>query len=138
MNLSQVGALLILSCSLLVAQVTPAKTEATKPGKVYHIGGNVKPPRAISSPQPAFDESQEKLREANAGKKVVNGGSVLLLIVVGGDGSVRSIKVLQSLNRDLDAKATDAVKSWKFEPGTKKGVPVAVEMGVQVDFHFYN
>ncbi|MGA9542583.1 MAG: energy transducer TonB [Candidatus Sulfotelmatobacter sp.] len=65
-------------------------------------------------------------------------GVSVLSIVIGEDGSVRSVKVLKSLDRDLDGKAIEAVKQWKFEPATKRGVPVAVEMAVQVNFHLCN
>lgn len=59
-----------------------------------------------------------------------------LLIVVGEDVSVRSIKVLNSLSPDLDAKAIDAVNS-KFQPATKKGTPVSVELPLTIDFHLH-
>jgi TonB family protein len=106
-----------------------------KPLKVYHVGGNVKAPRPISSPQPSLDEQQVK--DQSSGKKTVMAGSVIVKIVVGDDGTVISANVVQSLNRDLDARALNAVKQWKFEPAQKKGVPVAVELAVQVDFHLY-
>jgi protein TonB len=131
------GALVVLGCSLLTAQTKPDGPSAAKTGKVYQVGGDVKPPRAITSPQPVLDENREKINKENAGKKLAFSGSTTLLIVVGEDGSVRSVSVDRSLNRDLDAKAVDAVKQWKFEPATKKGVPVSVELGVQVDFHLY-
>jgi TonB family protein len=113
----------------------PASSSDRKGQKVYHVGGNVKPPRVISSFQPSLTEEQAK--QLNAGNKVVKTGSTIVGIVVGEDGTVQSAKVLQSLSRDLDAKAIDAVKQWKFEPATKKGVPVAVELAVEVDFHLY-
>ena len=108
-------------------------TSQQKPQKVYHIGGDVKAPRVITSFQPTLDEQHSK--QLNPDKKSGKTGSTMLRIVVGEDGTVRSAKVLESFNRDLDAKAIDAVKRWKFEPATKKGVPVAVELGVEVDFH---
>ena len=115
-------------------QITPS-TPNRKPQKVYHIGGDVKAPRVISSFQPSLDE--EQIRQLSAGKKVAKTGSTVVGIIVGEDGTVESAKVLESFNRDLDAKAIDAVKQWKFEPALKKGVPVAVELAVQVDFHLY-
>jgi TonB family protein len=129
--------LLILCCSFLVAQAAPESPKDAKPGKIYHVGRDVKAPRVILSPQPVLDNDEKKIAREDAGKKVVDAGSTFLLIVVGEDGSVRSVKVSRSLNRDLDAKAVEAVKTWRFEPGTKKSIPVAVELGVQVDFHSY-
>ncbi len=61
----------------------------------------------------------------------------MLKIVVGDDGTVGSAAVFESFDHDLDAKAIEAVKQWKFEPATRKGVPVAVELMVKVDFRLY-
>jgi protein TonB len=130
-------ALVILSCNLLVAQTAAEGPKPAKLGKIYRVGGDVKPPRAILSPQPVLNDDKEKIREGSAGKKVVEAGSTILSIVVGEDGSVRNVKVSQGLKRDLDEKAIDAVKQWKFEPATRNGAPVAVELAVKVDFHLY-
>jgi periplasmic protein TonB len=137
MKTAAFGALVILGCNLLAAQAAPESARPAKLGKIYHVGGDVKPPRAILSPQPVLDDNKERIREESAGKKVVEAGSTILSIVVGEDGSVRNVKVFQSLKRDLDEKAIDAVRQWKFEPATKNGVPVAVELAVKVDFHLY-
>ena len=108
-------------------------TKVEKPAKVYHVGGDVKAPRNISDPEPVADDSEDK----NSGKKRVDPGTTVLSVVVGEDGSVRKVKVFKSLNRVLDGKAIDAVRQWKFEPATKNGSPVAVEMAVEVTFHLY-
>jgi len=107
-----------------------------KPQKVYHIGADVKAPRVITSVQPIVDEQLTK--QLNTERKSEKTGSTTLRIVVGEDGTVRTARVLQSFTRALDAKAIDAVRQWKFEPATRKGVPVAVELEVEVDFHLYN
>ena len=60
MKSAVVGVLLILGCSLLVAQATPEGPNLTKPAKIYHVGGNVKPPRKILSPQPVLDDEKDK------------------------------------------------------------------------------
>jgi TonB family protein len=137
MKSAMVGVLVILGCCLLAGQAEPDSPKPAKPGKIYHVGGDVKPPRAISSPQPILDDNKEKIGQDSVGKKVVKEGVSVLSIVIAEDGSVRSAKVLKSLDRDLDAKALEVVKQWKFEPATKKGVPVAVEMAAQVNFHLY-
>ncbi len=78
------------------------------------------------------------MSDASAGKKALKSGTTLLWIVVGEDGSVRRVKVSRSLSRHQDAMAVDAVKKWKFELATKRGIPVAVELGVEVEFHPYH
>jgi protein TonB len=37
----------------------------------------------------------------------------------------------------LDQKALEAVEKWKFTPGEKDGVPVAVQVNVEVRFQLY-
>jgi TonB family protein len=37
----------------------------------------------------------------------------------------------------LDEKAIDAVKKWRFSPGLKGGIPVAVQVNVEVSFRLY-
>jgi TonB family protein len=45
------------------------------------------------------------------------------------------VKVVRSLAPDLDRKAVEGVKTWKFSPSRKNGVPVDVEMNIGVDVH---
>jgi len=125
---------LILGCSVLVAQTAPDIVKGATQDKVYHVGGDVKAPRAISSAEPTLGDSNENIKGRG---KTVDAGSATLSIVVDKDGSVRKVKVLRGLKPDLDAKAVASVKQWKFDPATKKGIPVAVEIDVQVDFHLY-
>jgi outer membrane biosynthesis protein TonB len=37
----------------------------------------------------------------------------------------------------LDEKAVEALRMWRFQPGTKDGHPVAVEISVEVNFHLF-
>lgn len=107
-----------------------------KPQKVYHVGGDVKAPRVIRSVQPQLDEQQTA--KLSAGKTSVKTHPFMLKIVIGEDGTVQSAEVFESSNNhDLDAKAIEAAKQWRFEPATKRGVPVAVQLAVKVDFHLY-
>ena len=56
-------------------------------------------------------------------------------MIVGTDGRAHDIRVSRSLGLGLDEKAIESVKTWKFEPGKKDGVPVAVQISVEVAFH---
>lgn len=62
---------------------------------------------------------------------------VVLLLVVGADGHTHDIHVQQSLGMGLDEKAIEAVRTWRFRPGTLNGQPVATQIVVEVDFHLY-
>jgi TonB family protein len=97
-------------------------------GGAYHVGGGVRAPRPVFSPDPEFSEEARKNKFQ---------GYVVLKIVVGTDGKTRDIAVLRSLGMGLDEKAVEAVRQWRFEPGTKDGKPVPVEVNVEVSFHLY-
>jgi TonB family protein len=47
------------------------------------------------------------------------------------------MRIARSLGMGLDEKAIEAVQKWKFAPGVKDGVPVAVQVNVEVSFRLY-
>jgi len=98
-----------------------------KSGAVFMVGG-IKAPHSIYSPDPEYSEE--------ARKKAIS-GTALLSLIVGSDGQPRDIKVVAPLGNGLDEKAVETVKTWKFEPATKDGNPVAVQIMVEVSFHLY-
>jgi periplasmic protein TonB len=55
--------------------------------------------------------------------------------VVDREGNVTKVKVVRSLTPDMDKKTVEGVKTWKFNPSRKNGVPVAVEMNIEVAIH---
>jgi protein TonB len=38
----------------------------------------------------------------------------------------------------LDEQAVEAVRKWKLEPAKQNGVPVAVQVNIEVNFRLYN
>lgn len=58
----------------------------------------------------------------------------MLLVVVDENGNTRDLKIWNGLGYGLDEAAIDAVKHWKYEPGTYQGKPTPVEIAVQVNF----
>jgi protein TonB len=65
-------------------------------------------------------------------------GTVTLYAIIRPDGSVDSIKVLNSLDERLDQNAIRALSHWHFRPGTKNGEAVAVEAVVQIPFRMHS
>lgn len=55
-------------------------------------------------------------------------------IVIGQDGKARDVKVVRPLGMGLDEKAIEAISSWRFEPASKDGKPVAAAVKVEVTF----
>lgn len=61
-------------------------------------------------------------------------GVVFLYGIIREDGSVDSVRVVRSVHELLDANAVAAFERWRFEPGRKNGVPVALEVVVEIPF----
>jgi len=92
------------------------------------VGGGVTPPRAIYAPDPEFSDEARKAKYQ---------GTVVLWTVISADGRARDIRVMRSIGMGLDEKAIEAIKQWRFEPGRKDGVAVAVEVNIEVSFRLY-
>lgn len=95
---------------------------------IYRVGKGVVPPRPTHSPDPEYSE------EARAKKYQ---GTVVLVALISADGCISKLQVQRSLGLGLDEKAIEAVRTWKFEPARKNGVPVAVLVNIEVNFKLY-
>jgi len=58
----------------------------------------------------------------------------VLQVTIDVDGSARDIKLQKGLGYGLDETAVSALSQWKFEPGTRGGVPVKVVATIEVSF----
>ena len=97
-------------------------------------GGPYRPAMGITAPRAIYDPEPEYSDEA---RRVKHQGVVVLALVVDPQGHARDIRVARSLGMGLDEKAIEAVRKWQFNPGTKDGVPVAVQVSVEVNFRLY-
>ena len=95
------------------------------PGVVYKPGDGVSPPRATHQVKPQYtaDAMNAKVQ-----------GSVKLEVVVLPDGTVGDVTVVRSLDTSLDLEAIKTVRQWRFEPGTKDGKPVPVQVEIEMTF----
>jgi TonB family protein len=91
----------------------------------YSVGDGISAPILIYNPLPAYSEEARKAKFQ---------GTVVLWIVVDTQGNVTDSRVVRPLGLGLDEKATEAVRTWRFKPAMRNGVPVAVRVGVEVSF----
>ena len=97
-------------------------------GGVYQVGGSVRPPIAIFTPDPEFSEEARKAKFS---------GNVVVSLIVGADGKPRNVHVLRGVGMGLDEKAVEAVQQYKFKPALQNGKPVAVYLNIDVTFQIF-
>jgi TonB family protein len=98
-------------------------------GGPFQVGiGGVSEPIPIYKPEPAYSEEARKAKFQ---------GTVLLWIVVDAQGKVRNIQIAKHLGMGLDEEAVKTVSTWKFKPALRQGVPVPVQVEVEVSFRLF-
>jgi TonB family protein len=121
-------------CSEPVQSVQPDATSdlrnADTDEPVFHVGSDTKvnAPKAKLTSAPGYSEIAKY--EKFQGIAVVN-------VVVGTDGNVHRFPLLRPLGMGLDEIARSTVQTWRFQPATHNGQPVAVEINVEVAFNLY-
>jgi TonB family protein len=115
----------LVTLSISAIHVTGA-TSALTPSQRTHIGNSdatpvstTVPPQVIATPGPLYAAIE---------------GTVTVEASVDTQGNVRVLRVVKSLGSKIDARAIEAVASWKFTPALKDGVPVAAVTQIDVDF----
>jgi TonB family protein len=94
-------------------------------GGVYRVGNGVTAPRLLAQTTPRYT-ADALLRRVQ--------GTVSLDAVVTRDGTPVNIRIVRSLDRDLDREAIEALRQWRFSPGTLGGRAVDVDVVVMIDF----
>lgn len=104
---------------------------------------------ALAVTMPMLSVAQEKAKKYDVAPKVTYkvepnytedakdrqvAGVVVLKITVRTNGAADDIAIVRSLDPDLDAKAIEAVKQWRFEPAMKDGQAIDVDATIEVNF----
>ena len=94
------------------------------PPQPHRVGGVVRPPQKVHHVAPVYPAMAQSARV---------GGTVILEALIVEDGSVRDVKVVQSVAL-LDTAVVEAVRQWRYTPTLLNGVPVQVIVVVTVTF----
>jgi len=92
----------------------------------YRIGGDVKAPVVIHRVAPDWSKLPRHFRVS---------GIVILEAVIDEEGQPVDIRILHG-QRELADPAAEAMRKWKFKPGTLNGVPVRVVFNMTVTPYF--
>lgn len=100
----------------------PATTFGTP---AYQPGPGIAAPRIVFRATPAYPPGLRK-------QKIE--GSVRLSCIIDANGNVTDVHVIQSLHPELDKAAADALRSTTFQPGTRNGQPVPVQIEMEYPY----
>jgi TonB family protein len=121
----------------VIPGVVPSSGQSTEPartidgeaqpgrGPVFRAGFRITLPKPLNHPQAGFSEEARRAKY---------GGTSLLSLVVDKMGAVRDVRILKPLGMKLDQEAVDTALKYTFNPATKDGQPVAVQIALEVDF----
>ncbi len=126
-------AVLVLTCWAQNNQPTPSLLDKAGPvfingEPVYAVGGDVKGPRPVYSPDPEYSEEARRAKLQ---------GTCVLWVVVGKDGKSHDVRIDRSPGMGLGEKSVEAIRAWRFEPAKKDGQPVAAQIKVETNFRLY-
>jgi periplasmic protein TonB len=83
------------------------------------------PPKVLYQVEPQYTEAARTAKVS---------GSVLLKLTVDENGDAQDIQVEKSLDEGLDQNAIQAVREWRFAPGTEDGKAVSTTAKIEVNF----
>jgi periplasmic protein TonB len=88
----------------------------------------------VSSPRVLYEKRPEYTAEAMSARVQ---GTILIEATVLADGTVANVRLVRSLDASfgLDRKAIEAVRAWRFRPGTYLGQPAAVKVLIELSFN---
>ncbi|HKM90092.1 MAG TPA: energy transducer TonB [Candidatus Acidoferrales bacterium] len=90
-------------------------------------GKGYTPPTCIDCPQPPYSQEARNARFS---------GTATVLLLIGDDGSVREVRLVQGLPCDLNSQIVTALKEWRFQPPTgPDGKPAVVQLRAEINFH---
>lgn len=108
--------------ALAALSLFPQTADLNRP---YRVGGDVKAPIVIQRIDPVYPPEAKEKHIA---------GMVITEVVTDRNGNVVEVRVLKPLPYGLTQAAVDAVRQWKFRPGTRNGEPVDVFFNLTVKF----
>jgi TonB family protein len=95
------------------------------PPRRIRVGGDVQAAKLLSAPKPEYPPDLEE--------KGIE-GTVLLNAIIGMEGTVLDIRVINEPNPELERAALDAVRKWRYLPTLLNGEPVEVVTTITVNF----
>ena len=112
------------------AAPAPAPAPAAAPAPAVAAAPAVELPSSnaayLQNPPPPYPPASRRLHEQ---------GKVIVHVLIGADGHAQDAQLKQSSGYDrLDAAAIQTVRTWRYVPGKRAGVPTAMWFDVPLNF----
>jgi TonB family protein len=120
--------------TVLHVGVEPGSVTPAPPKTALYSSGPLKPGEQATAPFPTYKPEPAYSDKARAAKY---SGTTTLWLVVDADGNVTDTRVDKPLGLGLDEQALETVRTWKFKPATRGGVPVPVRVEVEINFKLF-
>lgn len=125
---------LLASSHLILDVPAPLRAQAviqpqrSDESAIVKVGGDVKAPVLIKSAEPKYPRSW--FGHATS-------ATVLVQLIVSEKGEPEEVHILKSGGDKFDKIALAAVAQYRFDPATKAGKPVRVQLNVNINFRVY-
>jgi TonB family protein len=107
----------------------PAAISKSVSYEVFRTGKGITPPKHISGSQPDFSDEARLARYS---------GRTILGVVIDQAGNAQNVWIISPSGYGLTQRAIEAISAWKFQPATKDGKPVAIQVEIVTDFNVHN
>jgi protein TonB len=111
--------------ALPMAGFVEAAKESMSGVNVFDVSELDKPPTLVASVSPSYPNDLRKKRVE---------GSVTLVFLLDETGRIEDARVENSSHPGFEQPALDALRKWRFKPGTKEGTPVKTHMRLPMNF----
>jgi hypothetical protein len=111
----------------------PMTTPVPEPVATLHVG--LPPADATAAPVVAPQRTRKRDPERPAIVNALGVASVELEVAIDVDGMVRQPRIINSPAPSVSYSALEAIKQWRFRPGTMAGKPVPVIFHITFTFH---
>ena len=107
--------------------IPPTPTPRVQEGEIVTPGPDVNLPVVVKQVEPAYPPAALRLRI---------GGEVQLQVLIGPDGAVEDVKILNISHPGVgfEKASEEAVRQWRFRPATKLGTKVRMWISVRIPF----
>jgi TonB family protein len=95
---------------------------------MFTPGGDITAPTPTYNPAPTYSDEARKAKLQ---------GIVVLKIIIDAKGNVSSVRLWKPLAQELDEQAIETVRTWRFKPSTRNGIPVAARVLLEVTFRVF-